>query len=360
MGVITVSWKFGMAGLVGLYTLRWKLASFLQAAVCRWDAELLWSRRDCLRARATSYSHPTLDHSLFRHSLHKIPGSGQHTHSVCWTLSHRWGDPEKVFQLRHSTESSFRNGIALEQLSLTFRDAAPLVHGLGFQHIWIDSLCIFQDSLADSQCEASTMADVYRHSSCKSPPRTHHTTRPPLTLVYFAREEPTPDCFIRSKQALGKENARRKARQQRRRNQHQERLKHHKRRLVLHNMVAPAASHLGNAVNAPNENGCVRPHHHIRKHPEIAVPPERYALRPLRRRAISSHGRGTHHRKCQISREQQASRIGPRGELTGQLKSAASGNGEQARPFPLPPMTRVTSMHKPKPAAKNALSASFG
>jgi len=251
------------------------------------NAELLWSRRDCLRARATSYSHPTLDHSLFRQSLHKIPGPGQHAHPVYWTLSHRWGDPEKVFQLRHSTESSFRNGIALEQLSPTFRDAAPLVHGLGLQHIWIDSLCIFQDSLADSQCEASTMSDVYHHSSCKSPPQTHHTDRPPLTLVCFTREEPTPDYFIRSKQALGEENARRKARQQRRRNQHQERLKHHKRRLVLHNMVAPAASHLGNTVNTPNENSCVRPHHHIHKHPEIAVPPERYALRPLRRRAIS-------------------------------------------------------------------------
>ncbi|KAK4101286.1 HET-domain-containing protein [Parathielavia hyrcaniae] len=83
-----------------------------------------------------------------------------------WTLSHRWGDPESILQLREATEGHFQEGISLEELSRTFRDAVLLVHRLGYRYIWIDSLCVFQDSFADWQAEAGAMVDVYRHSFC--------------------------------------------------------------------------------------------------------------------------------------------------------------------------------------------------
>lgn len=94
----------------------------------------------------------------------ETPGHG--AYPAYWTLSHRWGDPSRVLQLRKTTEDSFRHGIALEQLSPTFRDAVLLVYRLGYRYLWIDSLCIFQDSLADWQTEANAMVDVYRHSFC--------------------------------------------------------------------------------------------------------------------------------------------------------------------------------------------------
>ncbi|KAI1480890.1 HET-domain-containing protein [Daldinia eschscholtzii] len=83
-----------------------------------------------------------------------------------WTLSHRWGDPSKVYKLCTNTEHQLRGGISLDTLSPTFRDAALLVHRLGYKYLWIDSLCIFQDSESDWQREASTMVDIYRHSFC--------------------------------------------------------------------------------------------------------------------------------------------------------------------------------------------------
>jgi hypothetical protein len=88
------------------------------------------------------------------------------TYPAYWTLSHRWGDPNSIPQLRKTTEGRFRDGISLEELSPTFRDAVLLVHRLGHEYIWIDSLCVLQDSLADWQTEANAMVDVYRHSFC--------------------------------------------------------------------------------------------------------------------------------------------------------------------------------------------------
>ncbi|KAI0902488.1 HET-domain-containing protein [Annulohypoxylon nitens] len=83
-----------------------------------------------------------------------------------WTLSHRWGDPSRISQLLTTTEHQLRDGISLGNLSPTFRDAAILVHSLGYRYLWIDSLCIFQDLEGDWHREASTMNDIYRHSFC--------------------------------------------------------------------------------------------------------------------------------------------------------------------------------------------------
>ena len=49
---------------------------------------------------------------------------------------------------------------------LTFQDAVYVAQRLGAQYLWIDSLCIFQDSESDWYAEAATMADVYRGALC--------------------------------------------------------------------------------------------------------------------------------------------------------------------------------------------------
>lgn len=86
----------------------------------------------------------------FLNEVHK-DGDLEREYPPYWTLSHRWGNPELIVQLSQSTENRLRSGIAVGDLSLTFRDAALLVHRMGFRYIWIDSLCIFQDSLREWQ-----------------------------------------------------------------------------------------------------------------------------------------------------------------------------------------------------------------
>ncbi|KAI1468776.1 uncharacterized protein F4812DRAFT_458304 [Daldinia caldariorum] len=81
-----------------------------------------------------------------------------------WTLSHRWGETNAMPRLLKETELRLREGIKLDELPPidrmwpAFRDAALLVKRLGYRYLWIDSLCIFQDSETEWQREAGMMA----------------------------------------------------------------------------------------------------------------------------------------------------------------------------------------------------------
>lgn len=95
-----------------------------------------------------------------------------HKYPVYWTLSHRWGNTYEMPRLLEDTELRLRKGVRLDELPPinktwpAFRDAALLVKRLGYRYIWIDSLCIFQDSASEWQREAGTMINIYRHSHC--------------------------------------------------------------------------------------------------------------------------------------------------------------------------------------------------
>jgi hypothetical protein len=56
-------------------------------------------------------------------------------------------------------------GILFQDLPKTFKDAVVLTRALGIQYLWIDSLCIIQDSVSDWAAELSQMADVYKHAA---------------------------------------------------------------------------------------------------------------------------------------------------------------------------------------------------
>ncbi|KAL8672793.1 MAG: hypothetical protein Q9168_002757 [Polycauliona sp. 1 TL-2023] len=81
------------------------------------------------------------------------------------TLSHCWGEwgPKELPVLKLSNECDrFDVGIGLAELPPTFQDAIEVVHWLGVRWLWIDSLCIIQDSTEDWQREALLMHDVYK------------------------------------------------------------------------------------------------------------------------------------------------------------------------------------------------------
>jgi hypothetical protein len=66
--------------------------------------------------------------------------------------------------LKSSNLDIFREQIPHSALSKTFRDAFLVSWTLGLRYIWIDSLCIIQDSEEDWRKEAATMTDVYRNT----------------------------------------------------------------------------------------------------------------------------------------------------------------------------------------------------
>jgi len=81
-------------------------------------------------------------------------------------LSHMWGDmtsnpPTRTLQ---SNLQHMKSGIDIRDISRNFRDAIKVCRALDIQYIWIDSLCIIQDSASDWRREAATMHLVYRHA----------------------------------------------------------------------------------------------------------------------------------------------------------------------------------------------------
>jgi Heterokaryon incompatibility protein (HET) len=78
------------------------------------------------------------------------------------TLSHCWGT-HPIYTLRMDRLTSFLNEIPTKQLPKTFLDAIQVTQDLGLEYLWIDSLCIIQDSEEDWLREASAMGDVYKN-----------------------------------------------------------------------------------------------------------------------------------------------------------------------------------------------------
>ncbi|KAI1300819.1 heterokaryon incompatibility protein-domain-containing protein [Xylaria venustula] len=78
-------------------------------------------------------------------------------------LSHCWG-PAQLIKTTAATLQQHKDGIAWADLSTTFQHAITFARKLGIQYIWIDSLCIIQDSEADWRAESSRMADIYENA----------------------------------------------------------------------------------------------------------------------------------------------------------------------------------------------------
>ncbi|KAH9889096.1 heterokaryon incompatibility protein-domain-containing protein [Cubamyces lactineus] len=79
-------------------------------------------------------------------------------------LSYVWGG-EQPHRTTEANLPSYMNGIDLSLLPQTILDAIHVTRtALGVQYLWIDSLCIIQDSREDKQRELAKMRDVYLHA----------------------------------------------------------------------------------------------------------------------------------------------------------------------------------------------------
>ncbi|CAI6099895.1 unnamed protein product [Clonostachys chloroleuca] len=81
------------------------------------------------------------------------------------TLSHCWGSRTPL-RLTTQNISTLKEEIALDSLGKTFQDAIETARRLAVQFIWIDSLCIIQDSKEDWAKESVLMQHVYGNSFC--------------------------------------------------------------------------------------------------------------------------------------------------------------------------------------------------
>ncbi|KAF5592825.1 heterokaryon incompatibility protein [Fusarium pseudocircinatum] len=81
------------------------------------------------------------------------------------TLSYRWAKTPSISLLSSNFEV-FRKGAPTSQLPKTFREAITVARRFSIRYLWIDSLCIIQDSPEDWARESLQMHLVYANSAC--------------------------------------------------------------------------------------------------------------------------------------------------------------------------------------------------
>jgi hypothetical protein len=80
------------------------------------------------------------------------------------TLSHCWGKTP-IFRLLKSNLTSLTTALPLDKLPRVFCDAIGITQRLAkIDYIWIDSLCIIQDSDEDWEEQAAVMGEVYQNA----------------------------------------------------------------------------------------------------------------------------------------------------------------------------------------------------
>jgi hypothetical protein len=104
------------------------------------------------------------------------------SHYLC--LSHCWGRLP-LLQTTSVKLAAFQMRIPWEELPRTFQDAISFTYRIGYKYLWIDSLCIVQDSANDWRHEGSKMASIYKNAH--------------LTLAATRSSDSNGGCFVKSK-----------------------------------------------------------------------------------------------------------------------------------------------------------------
>ncbi|KAF2690681.1 HET-domain-containing protein [Lentithecium fluviatile CBS 122367] len=78
-------------------------------------------------------------------------------------LSHCWGTGPTL-TAKKSNWQKLTSNIPFDALPPLFQDAIVITRQLGLRYIWIDSLCIIQDSVRDWETESAKMGSIYENS----------------------------------------------------------------------------------------------------------------------------------------------------------------------------------------------------
>jgi hypothetical protein len=76
-------------------------------------------------------------------------------------LIHCWGTAPTLRTTTSTLHQHQHQGIAWSSLPKTFQDAATVCRAVDIPYLWIDSLCILQDSRSDWERESACMRNIY-------------------------------------------------------------------------------------------------------------------------------------------------------------------------------------------------------
>jgi len=79
------------------------------------------------------------------------------------TLSYIWGGPQPTSSTQN-IEMHVTQGLKMKDFPNTIREAVSATHRLGLRYLWIDALCILQDSMKDKIRQIGMMGSIYQNS----------------------------------------------------------------------------------------------------------------------------------------------------------------------------------------------------
>ncbi|USP76157.1 HET-domain-containing protein [Curvularia clavata] len=133
----------------------------------RWMDVCLSTHTSCQPSKETSTYRPSRLLELNSTGTYRLIGVHDMPPTLQYVaLSYCWGtEPlEGLLRLMKTTEDYLSNGQDIDTLPKTFKEAAEIAQRFGVNYLWIDRLCIFQDSLQDWQQEAASMQKVYQNA----------------------------------------------------------------------------------------------------------------------------------------------------------------------------------------------------
>lgn len=125
---------------------------------------------------------PTRLISIGGRAIRLEPTEDWHSTPPYMTLSYCWGKLDFI-QTRTSNLEEYLVEIPQDKLPKTFKDAIRIAQALGVGYLWIDSLCIIQDSAADWRKESCRMSGVYGNSY--------------LNVAASSAIDPSQGCFLK-------------------------------------------------------------------------------------------------------------------------------------------------------------------
>jgi Heterokaryon incompatibility protein (HET) len=129
-----------------------------------WISKCLNEHQLCRPWRPRSYPTRVIHIDRSSHVLRLCEGAELPPNERYTTVSHCWGQLTNRVVLTQANLNSWKQRLPSLEPMRTFIDAIDFTRKLGVSYIWIDSLCIIQDSAADWLTESARMPEVYLNS----------------------------------------------------------------------------------------------------------------------------------------------------------------------------------------------------
>lgn len=135
-----------------------------------WMADCLLNHTNCLKPHSPGNDKPLPKRLLeLSNGCVVLREDAAHKRHPYACLSHCWGPsprrPEStILKTKRATLEKFKLKVPWDQLTKTFQDAVEICRRLSINFLWIDSLCILQDSIDDWAQNAAEVGSIYENA----------------------------------------------------------------------------------------------------------------------------------------------------------------------------------------------------